>query len=122
MNAPSFFSFMECLSIAMIVMPCVLAEQAAPRYDWEDPSIIGRNKEPAHATMIPYPNAEQALEGNREESSFFQLLNGDWTFHWSPRPAVGPRISTAPASTTALGAVFQCHRTGRWKAMIIPYT
>jgi len=29
--------------------------------DWENPQVIGRNKEPAHATLVPYADAATAL-------------------------------------------------------------
>ena len=31
------------LLFTLTIMPCVAAAETAPRYDWEDPSIIGRN-------------------------------------------------------------------------------
>jgi beta-galactosidase len=64
--------------------------------DWENPRVVGRNKEAGHATLIPYPNAALALAGDRADcacravSPFFQSLNGDWQFHWVPNPASAP--------------------------------
>jgi beta-galactosidase len=64
--------------------------------DWEDPQIVGRNKEPAHATLVPYADAETALVGGyidrhgRAVSPLSKPLNGDWRFHWSPDPASAP--------------------------------
>jgi len=58
--------------------------------DWQDPAVIGRHKQPAHATLMPYATVEQALEGAREASPFFLSLNGDWTFHWVEKPADRP--------------------------------
>jgi len=29
--------------------------------EWQDPLVIGRNKQPAHATLVPYATVEQAL-------------------------------------------------------------
>jgi beta-galactosidase len=54
--------------------------------DWEDPQVIGRNKEAAHATFIPYADAQQSMTGQRESSPWFQLLNGDWKFKWVASP------------------------------------
>jgi beta-galactosidase len=45
--------------------------------DWENPQVVGRNKQPAHATSIPYADEPTALDGDRNKSPFFQLLNGD---------------------------------------------
>ena len=58
--------------------------------EWQNPQIVGLNKEPAHATLMTYPDETSALRGDRTQSSFFKLLNGDWKFHWSPNPAVMP--------------------------------
>ena len=58
--------------------------------DWENPQVVGRNKAPAHATLVPYQDAATALRGDRDASAFFRLLNGDWAFAWSPNPAAAP--------------------------------
>jgi beta-galactosidase/beta-glucuronidase len=58
--------------------------------DWENPQVVGRNKEPGHVTLVPYADAATALAGERDASPCFMLLNGDWRFHWSPNPASAP--------------------------------
>ena len=58
--------------------------------DWENPQVVGRNKEPAHVTLLPYADVTTALVGERNNSPFFRLLNGDWRFHFSPTPAAAP--------------------------------
>src|SRR5512141_314139 len=58
--------------------------------DWENPRIVGRNKQPAHATLVPYTDLNTALSGKREQSPYFQLLNGDWQFHFAPTPDAAP--------------------------------
>ena len=58
--------------------------------DWENPQVLGRNKEDAHVTQVPYANIESALKGDRLASPFFKLLNGEWKFHWSPTPTSAP--------------------------------
>ena len=58
--------------------------------DWENPQVVGRNKEPAHVPLMPYPAAEAALAGDRSRSPYFRLLNGDWEFYWAPNPASAP--------------------------------
>jgi len=54
--------------------------------DWENPQVVSRNKEPAHTTAIPFADVPSALRGERSDSPYFMLLNGDWRFHWSPNP------------------------------------
>jgi len=58
--------------------------------DWDNPQLVGRNKEPAHATLMPYATTQEALVGKRHASSYSTLLNGDWHFHWSPNPSAAP--------------------------------
>jgi len=59
--------------------------------DWENPEVFGRNKEPAHSTLMPYPDEATALTGTREASPFFRLLNGAWKFRWARKPDDRPR-------------------------------
>jgi len=58
--------------------------------DWEDPEMIGRNKEAPHATLMPFADAATAESGDRTASPWFKSLNGDWKFNWSPNPAERP--------------------------------
>jgi beta-galactosidase len=54
---------------------------------WSDPTIIAENKEPAHATLIPYDRLQDALNGQRKKSAHFHSLNGQWKFQWAKKPA-----------------------------------
>ena len=56
----------------------------------EDPECLGVNKEPAHATLMPYGNLKEALAAKRHASSFSQSLNGMWKFNWVSHPAQRP--------------------------------
>jgi len=58
--------------------------------DWQTPQVLGRNKEPAHATLIPYADERTALAGERNASPYFTLLNGEWWFQYAPNPASAP--------------------------------
>ena len=64
--------------------------------DWNNPQLLGRNKEPAHATLMPYADVTEALACRRENSSFVQSLNGQWAFHWSPNPEAAPAVFHQP--------------------------
>lgn len=55
--------------------------------DWEDPSIIAENKEPAHASLISYGDKSVALKDDRNQSAFFRSLNGRWSFNWVRSPS-----------------------------------
>lgn len=56
----------------------------------ENPELLGINKEPSHATLMPYANLKEALVAKRHASSFSQSLNGDWKFNWVPTPEKRP--------------------------------
>jgi len=60
-----------------------MAEEAE-RHDWENERVIGINKEPGHATFVPYATAGSAAE--RGSSPLVQALNGTWKFHWAKEP------------------------------------
>lgn len=68
----------------------VLASSVATPPDWENPAVVGRNKEPGHCTLMPFATAEQAMQGAREASPWFKSLNGDWKFHWVASPEKRP--------------------------------
>jgi beta-galactosidase len=58
------------------------------REDWDNPSVIARNKEAARFGALPYSDGDESLD-NRE-SFWKQSLNGIWKFHWVRKPADGP--------------------------------
>lgn len=58
--------------------------------DWENPTMIGQNKEPPHCTLMPYSNREKAENGDRYTSKFYKSLNGRWKFNWVEKPADRP--------------------------------
>ncbi|HHY99124.1 MAG TPA: beta-galactosidase subunit alpha, partial [Firmicutes bacterium] len=58
--------------------------------DWENPQVLSRNREPAHATSIPYADAATALAGERGASPYFKLLNGEWQFYYANSPDAVP--------------------------------
>lgn len=64
--------------------------------DWENPEVVGINRVKAHATAAPYPSVELALRGERLESPWVQLLNGDWQFQWAPTPGDAPEGMELP--------------------------
>jgi len=56
----------------------------------ENPELLGINKEPYHATLMPYANLKEALLAKRHASSLCLSLNGLWKFNWVPRPEQRP--------------------------------
>jgi len=58
--------------------------------DWENPKVFERNRLPARAYSVPYPDEASALTGERGRSPWFMLLNGTWKFHHADPPALAP--------------------------------
>jgi beta-galactosidase len=66
------------------------AAQDTPRNDWENPDVVGRNREPAHCTYTPFADVESALTNDPLRSPYVKSLNGVWKFHWVRKPADRP--------------------------------
>jgi beta-galactosidase len=91
-------SFFLALNLsALILFSTSSAQQAA--HEWEDPRVFAVNREPAHATFVPYPDEPSARRGvstfaagvaRVEGSPFVRSLNGTWKFHWVANPAERP--------------------------------
>jgi len=58
--------------------------------DWDNTTMVGRNKEPGHVPLVPYADQQTALAGDRSGSPYFMLLNGSWAFRWASNPASAP--------------------------------
>ena len=87
MNTKSSMSFSVIISATFF--SAAIAAVYVP--DWENPEMIGVNKEPPHCTLMPYPDAETALTGTREAYPYFKLLNGTWKFNWVRKPGHRPK-------------------------------
>ncbi|HJU54834.1 MAG TPA: glycoside hydrolase family 2 TIM barrel-domain containing protein [Pyrinomonadaceae bacterium] len=82
---------------ALILFSSSSAQQTLP--EWEDPRVFAVNREPAHATFVPYPDEAAARRGalaftpgaaRVEASPFVRSLNGMWKFHWVKEPSKRP--------------------------------
>lgn len=78
--------------VKLVIGLTMLAGQltAQTQNDWENPSVIGINKEQPHAVLYPFDTYEQALEGSYENSPWIQMLNGNWKFNWVKHPDERP--------------------------------
>lgn len=84
------------LSVVLALAGTSLLAQSPPP-DWENPAVLGRNKEAAHATLQPFPDGASALTRDDSRSPFYQSLDGEWKFHWSPDPWSRPTNFFTPA-------------------------
>jgi beta-galactosidase len=69
--------------------------------DWENPAAQGRGREPAHATLMPYPDKATALRSIRYDSPYFQSLNGKWQFFLAASPSATPEFYQPEFETIA---------------------
>jgi beta-galactosidase len=71
---------------------------AGAALEWQDPTVTSVNKEPPSAVRFVYPDEASALRGadvmnaleGKAGTPFAISLNGDWKFHWVPKPADRP--------------------------------
>src|SRR5215210_906451 len=90
--------FFAAAILLLIPLTVARARQADPP-DWENPRVFGINKEPAHATFVPYADESSARRGAlayapgaapAPGSPFVQSLNGMWKFNWVKEPSARP--------------------------------
>ncbi|MBO4809928.1 MAG: beta-galactosidase, partial [Prevotella sp.] len=72
---------MRLLSVLLALVP-MMAAQAQPVHDWENPAVLGINKLPYHATL--------QLPSKQKECKEIVSLDGEWFFHWSKDPDARP--------------------------------
>jgi beta-galactosidase len=83
--------FFHGLLLGLVCLPGrAYAADAPLPPEIERPECLGINKEPWHATLMPYYNMREALAANRRASSFCRSLNGPWKFNWVKRPEERP--------------------------------
>lgn len=61
---------------------------------YENLNLIQENREPQRSYYIPYDTLEKALEGDKEKSKYYKLLNGEWDFAYFERDIDVPEIIT----------------------------
>jgi beta-galactosidase len=84
-------TFVSLLLGFLLSLNGILAQTPAPiPSEIENPEMLGINKEPYHATLMPYANLQEALVAKRHASSLCKSLNGQWKFNWVPTPEQRP--------------------------------
>ena len=80
------------LGVAMgLTISPFLTSASAENAEWENQHVFQINREAPHCTRMPYADESQVLKGDRTASPYYQSLNGDWKFHWSPDRRRGRR-------------------------------
>ena len=90
----TLFTIFLCAVFLLNGMLETVSAQLKPGIDYpaeiEDPQCLGINKEPYHATLMPYGNLQEAQNAIRLASSLCKNLNGQWKFNWVPSPEKRP--------------------------------
>ncbi len=96
------------ITAAVLVLACAIAGSAQftnnrPKDEappWENPQVVGINRLSAHATLYPFPDAEGALRGGKNQSPWVRSLNGTWKFQYAPNIASAPQNFFLPDANT----------------------
>lgn len=85
-------TLLTLLCFPLIAFAQDLVPDRAAGVDWENPQMIGRNKEAPHVNTIPFATKSAALESQRRsESSYYYSLNGPWKFNFAETPDERPK-------------------------------
>jgi beta-galactosidase len=76
------FHFIIVLMFFIFPATNIYAQETNKINDWENPDVVGLNKEKAHATFY--------LPSEKYNNPRIVSLNGMWKFKWSPDPASRP--------------------------------
>lgn len=78
--------------IVLLLTICIFPNLSAQdrKNEWENPNIIDRNKEEAHAQFVLFSNADRAMSLDDNESEFYKSLNGRWKFDIVKKPSERP--------------------------------
>lgn len=88
-------------------------------HDWENQGLTHRNRRDAHATLVPYEKIASARRGDRMQSPYFYLLNGQWKFAYAANIAQVPEgfeqggLDDGSWDTLAVPACWQLSGYGR---------
>lgn len=64
--------------------------EAPTGWEWQSPDSLGYNKEQPHAWFFSFKNTDEARKLLPENSSYWQSLDGQWSFHWVAQPSDRP--------------------------------
>jgi len=93
---PNAISWLRAFVFACLIAKSFWAVASGDNNDsnvlqpWQDISVISENKEAPRAHFFGFSNRQNAILGDVEASPYFQSLNGDWKFKWSPNPGSRP--------------------------------
>src|SRR5665648_116677 len=59
-------------------------------HDWENQAVSEINREPVHASLMPFDTEAKVAANDFSVSPFHKSLNGKWKFHFVNKPADRP--------------------------------
>jgi len=59
-------------------------------HDWENQAVSEINREPVHASLMPFDTEAKVAANDFSASPFHKSLNGKWKFHFVNKPADRP--------------------------------
>ena len=120
------FQMLGAIAVLIVLLPAAYGQSKPASGDtfvkvpeWEDPQVIGQNKEPGHCTLVPYPNTRTALKCEQQASRFYKSLNGKWKFNWVSKPSdrpvdfYKPRYDVSKWDEIPVPSNWQMHGYGR---------
>ncbi len=88
-------SLLKHVTAAIVMMGTLATGQEnapyEPNPDWENPQNLSQGREAARAFFVPFANKDEAMKGDRGDSTLVLPLNGNWKFNWSPSPQERPQ-------------------------------
>ncbi|MCY1723329.1 discoidin domain-containing protein [Prolixibacteraceae bacterium Z1-6] len=81
------FKNFSLLFLVVLVCTSIFAQDIK---EWEDPAVFNINRTDPHASFFPFENERLAWDNNKNESTYFQSLNGIWKFNIATNPAGRP--------------------------------
>ncbi|WP_179281015.1 glycoside hydrolase family 2 TIM barrel-domain containing protein [Paenibacillus sp. XY044] len=95
---------------------------------WEDLSILEQNRERPRSDMALFDSIDSAFSGDRAGSSYIQMLNGIWDFHYAESPIAVPEGFQQPGYALSedwhpipVPSNWQLHGYGRPQYSSCPY-
>lgn len=73
--------------VFLLMLPILTFGQTDP---WQDHTVFRINKEDPHASLFPFESRESAIAAKKEQSPWYQSLNGLWKFNFAKKPADRP--------------------------------
>ena len=101
--------FCRLFAVFVLVVASSHAKDAPSGSEWQEERNLSWNKEKPRAGFMTFPDAASAKAIARENSPFFQSLDGSWKFNWVGNPAERP-----------IGFQVPVFDVSKWKEITVP--